>query len=159
MSPALIENASSASNHQSIRASAPPEDRDGMNKELPFDIVKLAKMFLLISTEGGLALLAIWFSVGASLSANSRILFRGAGICSAVGFHSSLGSHGLQCSRKAEPAARFLTALGGIAATCGFTSVSYLFLPENLMLFFAGVIGIMNIVILPFLFIRNINFD
>lgn len=92
MSPALIENASSASNHQSIRASAPPEDRDGMNKELPVDIVKLAKMFLLISTEGGLALLAIWFSVGASLSANARILLRGAGICIAVGFHSSLGS-------------------------------------------------------------------
>lgn len=69
------------------------------------------------------------------------------------------GQSGLQCSRKAEPAARFLTALGGITATCGFTYVSCLFLPENLMSFFAGVIGIMNIVILPFLFIRNINFD
>ncbi|ESR56160.1 hypothetical protein CICLE_v10019845mg [Citrus x clementina] len=164
----LNENASSSdSNHQSLRASASPsEDRDvesrvalsqaqSMREESPFDFDKLNKIILLLSTEECLALLAILFSGSSSLSTNARILMRGAGISCAVGFYSSLGSSILKHIGKSEPAAPFLTALGGVAAACGFTFLSCLFLPQKLMLIFAGVICIMNIFILPFLFIKK----
>lgn len=164
----LNEDASASdSNHQSVRASAsPPEDRDienrvalsraqSMKEESPFDFDKLNKLILLLSTEECLALLAILFSGGSSLSTNVRILMRGAGISSAVGFYSSLGSSILKHIGKAEPAAPFLTALGGATAACGFTFLSCLFLPEKLMLIFASVICTMNIFILPFIFIKK----
>lgn len=164
-STSLNENASSsASDHQSVRASALPEDRDietraalsraqSMSEKLPFDVNKLNKIILLLSTEECLALLAILFSGGSSLSTNARILMRGAGICSAVGFYSSLGSSVLKYIGKAEQTAPFLTAVGCVAAACGFTSVSCLFLPDKLRLIFACVACVMNILVLPFLFI------
>ncbi|KAL9436841.1 hypothetical protein AB3S75_022814 [Citrus x aurantiifolia] len=164
----LNENASSSdSNHQSLRASASPsEDGDvetrvalsqaqSMREESPFDFDKLNKIILLLSTEECLALLAILFSGSSSLSTNARILMRGAGISCAIGFYSSLGSSILKHIGKSEPAAPFLTALGGVAAACGFTFLSCLFLPQKLMLICAGVICIMNIFILPFLFIKK----
>lgn len=164
----LNENASSSdSNHQSLRASASPsEDRDvesrvalsqaqSIREESPFDFDKLNKIILLLSTEECLALLAILFSGSSSLSTNARILMRGAGISCAVGFYSSLGSSILKHIGKSEPTAPFLTALGSVAAACGFTFLSCLFLPQKLMLIFAGVVCIMNIFILPFLFIKK----
>ncbi|KAJ4723609.1 Serine acetyltransferase [Melia azedarach] len=88
--------------------------------EPEFDLSSLTKTFLVVSAEEGLATLAVRFGASKSLPENAKILLTSAELFSVAVFLLCYGGYILRRGRRTKPAARLMTAAGGVAATCGF---------------------------------------